>query len=208
MSRLSRFTCERGRSCQSTVPVRVTQEGKYFLLGGIDERNGSSFTATGVLGELGLSMRPIEYRFISAIRQLAPWLTCALLAQMPLVLIGPAYTGNEIHQFHELMTRERTPVSIPTTPSGILWTIDRPGRTQRYWVDYSVYGDVLGGRWDIFLETQTPLTLQSAICGFNTESAISDQYLRMAKLLQWVRMGYDAPTIFPTRRTVCRRSRF
>ena len=90
-------------------------------------------------------MCPIEYRFKSAIRQLAPWLTWAPEAQRPLILVETSYGGNGAHQFHDITKRARTPVAIPMAPSGILGKMGRPERTHRYWADSSVYGDVMGG---------------------------------------------------------------
>ena len=101
------------------------------------------------------------------------------MAQRPLVLVGTEYTGDEVIQFQDLMTRERTPVAIPMTPSEILGSMGRPGRTHRYWDESSGYCDVVGGRCDIFLKTQIPLNLQSATSGFSMQNAIADQYLRL-----------------------------
>ena len=57
--------------------------------------------------------------------------------------------------------------------------MDRPGRTKRYWADSSVYGNVIGGCWGIFLETQNPFELHCAASGFSMENAIDAQYLRL-----------------------------
>lgn len=59
--------------------------------------------------------------------------------------------------------------------------MERPGWTHRYWVDSSVYGDVVGGRWDICLKTHTPLKLQCATGGFSMENTIGGQYLRLSQ---------------------------
>ena len=128
-------------------------------------------------------MSPIEYRFKSALRQLASWLTWAPVAQRPLILAGAAYTGNEVQQFRHLMMRARTLM----TPSEILCNMDRPGWTQRYWVVSSAYGDVIGGRWGIFLKTQTPLKLQCAASGFSMDNAIADQYLLLGNQMRKIR---------------------
>ena len=126
-------------------------------------------------------MIPIEYRFKSAIRQLAPWFTWAPVAQRPLVSAVTSYAGGELRQFRDLMARARTPVAILTAPSEILGNVGRTGWTLRYWVDSSVYGEGLGGFRNISPKTQIPLKLQSATGGFSIANKIPDQYLRLGR---------------------------
>ena len=125
-------------------------------------------------------MSLIEYRFESVIRQMAPSLTWDPVAHMPLVFIGTAYARKEIHQFHDLLTRARTHVAILMTPSGILGNIDLPGWTQRYWDDFYLYGDVLGGYWDVLLNTNSLKTAKGA-SGFRMGNTIADKYLRLGQ---------------------------
>ena len=65
------------------------------------------------------------------------------------------------------------------TPLEILCNMDRPLRTHRYWVDSSVYGDVIGGCRDILLTTHAQLKLQCSASGFSMGGKIDGQYLRL-----------------------------
>ena len=130
------------------------------------------FRRDWIHGGLGLSARPIEYRFKTAMQRLAHWLTWPPAAQRPIIMIGVAHTVGEVRQFRDVMKRSRSQVVISTAPSEILRNIDRPGRAQRCWVDSSAYGDFRGGCFDISLETINPETLQSATSGYGMGDAI------------------------------------
>ena len=99
----------RGRSWKATSPIAMSQAwGIHDWGGGVAERGAVTFSTIGVLEELELTMSPIEYRFKSLIRPLAPLLTWPPGAHRPLILIGTAYTGNEVQQFRDLAIRART----------------------------------------------------------------------------------------------------
>ena len=124
------------------------------------EWGASSFTTTGELGEWGIRVRPMEFRFTAAATHLAEWLELGPTDAKPLMSSGTAHAGHEILKSQKLLGQLMTPIAALITPSEIdgayladtLWT-------HRFWVDSSTMDDVLGGRWIVFLRTEKPLGL-------------------------------------------------
>ena len=124
------------------------------------EWNPSGFTATGFVEGTGILAHPAEYRFTSVVTQLAQWLEWAPVAVKPRIFLGSAHTGHEVSLFQKHLTKLMEPVAILVTPSEITGAyVSNQLRTQHFWIDSPTMGDVIGGCWDVFLRTRTPMKL-------------------------------------------------
>ena len=144
-------------------PLELAEEILDFLRGKVTEWNPASFTATGFLEGLGIRVHPMEYRFAAVVSQLSRWLEWAPIAVKPLIFLGSAHTGHEVLMFQKHLSKLMAAVAILVTPSGITGEfVSNQLRTQHFWVDSSMMGDVLGGCWDVLLRTRNPMKLTIA----------------------------------------------
>ena len=90
--------------------------------------------------------------------------------------MGTAHTGKGVWTFHHKLETLQPPIGVLVTPSELAdFRIAGPVWAQHFWVDSAAIGDLLLGRWNVFLRTKKPLTLPTI--GYATGMTMVARYL-------------------------------
>ena len=125
-------------------------------------------------GDLGLPDR-ISAR--AGDKKLKSWMKWAPLSTRPIVLLGEAHTGHEVHMPHQVLRKVQPPISVLVSPSEITGAqLVNQLRTHHFWIDSSTMRAAIGGCWNGALCTRRPLKLTAHHIGKMSGMTLAARY--------------------------------